>query len=69
MTTTDDNPFIYGLTDPTATPVTNIVFIDGSVPDLQDLIAGVAPGDQVFVLDPGIRGRDRSLGPPNERGR
>ncbi|HEV3396016.1 MAG TPA: DUF4347 domain-containing protein, partial [Xanthobacteraceae bacterium] len=29
-----------------------IVFIDSRVPDIQDLIAGVQPGVQVFVLDP-----------------
>jgi lipopolysaccharide export system protein LptA len=29
-----------------------IVFIDSRVPDIQDLIDGVQPGDQVFVLDP-----------------
>jgi hypothetical protein len=32
--------------------VSTVVFIDGQVPDLQDLVNGVAPGEQVFVLDP-----------------
>ena len=27
------------------------VFIDSRVPDLQELIDGVKPGEQVFVLD------------------
>jgi hypothetical protein len=29
-----------------------VVFIDANVPDLQDLLAGLAPGVQAFVLDP-----------------
>ena len=28
-----------------------IVFIDPNVPDLQDLLDGLAPGEQAFVLD------------------
>ncbi len=31
--------------------VDKVVFIDGQVPDLQDLINGVTPGEQVFVLN------------------
>jgi hypothetical protein len=36
------------------TPATlhEIVFIDGSVPDLQDLVSGAKPGETVVVLDP-----------------
>jgi hypothetical protein len=34
------------------------VFIDARVPDIQRLIAGVAPGERVFVLDVN---RDRVL--------
>ncbi len=30
----------------------NVVFIDSRVPDLQDLLNGVQPGDLVYVLDP-----------------
>ena len=30
----------------------NVVFIDSRVPDLQDLLDGVQPGDLVYVLDP-----------------
>ena len=33
-----------------------IVFIDSRVPDIQDLLSGVQPGDQVFVLDPSSDG-------------
>jgi Domain of unknown function (DUF4347)/SdrD B-like domain/Bacterial Ig domain len=33
-----------------------IVFIDSRVPDLQDLVEGVDPGTQVFVLDPSSDG-------------
>jgi hypothetical protein len=32
------------------------VFIDSRVPDLQDLVEGVDPGTQVFVLDPASDG-------------
>jgi len=31
---------------------TQIVFIDGNVPDLADLLNGLAPGAEAFVLDP-----------------
>jgi lipopolysaccharide export system protein LptA len=34
----------------------SIVFIDSRVPDLQDLLDGVEPGDLVFVLDPNSDG-------------
>jgi VCBS repeat-containing protein len=34
----------------------NVVFIDGTVPDLQDLLDGLAPGEQAFVLDPSSDG-------------
>src|SRR5262249_6012243 len=30
----------------------NVVFIDSRVPDIQDLLDGVQPGDLVYVLDP-----------------
>ena len=33
-----------------------VVFIDSTVPDIQDLIDGVEPGVQVFVIDPGSDG-------------
>jgi len=33
-----------------------IVFIDGRVPDIQDLLAGLEPGVQAFVLDSGSDG-------------
>jgi hypothetical protein len=33
-----------------------VVFIDSRVPDIQDLIDGVQPGVQVFVIDPGSDG-------------
>ena len=35
---------------------TRAVFIDSNVPDLQDLLAGLAPGEAAFVLDPGSDG-------------
>lgn len=34
----------------------NVVFVDGTVPDLQDLLDGLAPGEQAFVLDPSSDG-------------
>ena len=33
-----------------------VVFIDSRIPDLQDLVEGVDPGTQVFVLDPSSDG-------------
>ena len=33
-----------------------VVFIDGDVPDLQDLLSGLAPGVEAFVLDPSSDG-------------
>ncbi|HEX3862559.1 MAG TPA: Hint domain-containing protein [Stellaceae bacterium] len=33
-----------------------VVFIDSNVPDIQDLITGLAPGVQAFVLDPSSDG-------------
>ena len=38
---------------------TRAVFIDSSVPDLQDLLAGLAPGEAAFVLDPGSDGLEQ----------
>ena len=35
-----------------------VVFIDPKVPDLQDLLDGLAPGTQAFVLDPSSDGVD-----------
>ncbi len=32
-------------------PTTKVVFIDAQVPDLQDLVNGVKPGEKVFVLN------------------
>jgi VCBS repeat-containing protein len=44
-------------TEPAATPTAHeVVFIDSRVPDLQSLIAGVAPGTDVHVLDAGRDG-------------
>src|SRR5215472_10382951 len=33
-----------------------VVFIDANVPDLQDLISGLAPGEQAFVIQPSSDG-------------
>src|SRR5436190_13356498 len=33
-----------------------VVFVDSRVPDLTDLVEGVEPGTQVFVLDPSSDG-------------
>src|SRR5262249_18408407 len=33
-----------------------IVFIDSRVPDIQDLLEGLQPGEQAFVLDPSTDG-------------
>src|SRR4051794_26461799 len=33
-------------------PASEIVFIDGNVPNLQDLVNGAKPGETVVVLDP-----------------
>jgi hypothetical protein len=33
-----------------------IVFIDSRVPDIQDLLAGLQPGEEAFVLDPNSDG-------------
>ncbi len=35
---------------------TQAVFIDSTVPDLADLVAGVKPGERVFLIDPGHDG-------------
>ncbi len=40
----------------TADSPQQVVFIDSNVPDLQDLLSGVQPGDQVYVLDPASDG-------------
>src|SRR5215831_10534117 len=32
-------------------PPQQVVFIDSSVPDLQDLLDGLQPGEQAFVID------------------
>jgi hypothetical protein len=40
----------------TVTSPQQIVFIDSRVPDLQDLLGGLAPGEQAFVLDPSSDG-------------
>ena len=34
------------------TATTQVVFIDSRTPDIADLLAGLAPGEQAFVLDP-----------------
>ncbi len=34
----------------------HVVFIDANVPDLQDLLNGLAPSTQAFVLDPSSDG-------------
>jgi Hint domain/Domain of unknown function (DUF4347) len=34
----------------------DVVFIDATVPDLQDLLDGLAPGERAFVLDPSSDG-------------
>src|SRR5215813_9915662 len=36
----------------TADSPQHVVFIDSRVPDIQDLLDGVQPGDSVYVLDP-----------------
>jgi Domain of unknown function (DUF4347) len=36
-----------------------VVFIDSNVPDIQDLINGLAPGEQAFVLSPTGDGLDQ----------
>ena len=36
-----------------------VVFIDSRVPDLQDLLNGLQPGEQAFVLDPSKDGIDQ----------
>ena len=36
---------------PGSSPVHDVVFIDSQVPDLQDLLNGVKPGERVFVLN------------------
>jgi hypothetical protein len=38
------------------TPITQVVFIDSDVPDIQDLISGVKPGVKVFTIDSGSDG-------------
>ena len=39
-----------------ASDVQHVVFIDSNVPDLQDLLDGLQPGEQAFVLDPSSDG-------------
>jgi hypothetical protein len=43
-------------TDDIAIAPQQVVFIDSDVPDIQDLIAGLAPGVRAFVLDPSSDG-------------
>jgi hypothetical protein len=39
-----------------ASDVQQVVFIDSNVPDLQDLLDGLQPGEEAFVLDPSSDG-------------
>jgi hypothetical protein len=58
VTSQPDTPLGHDATDtgaaghPNAVTPREIVFIDGSVPDLQALVTGAKPGEQVVVLDP-----------------
>jgi hypothetical protein len=42
-----------------AAAASRVVFIDSNVADLQDLLAGLAPGEAAFVLDPGGDGLEQ----------
>ena len=46
-------------TDPDLTTPKNVVFIDSNVPDLQDLLDGLQPGEIAFVLDASTDGVDQ----------
>ena len=37
-----------------------VVFIDSRVPDIQDPLSGLQPGEQAFVLDPNSDGSNKS---------
>ena len=39
-----------------------VVFIDAGVPDLQDLLSGLAPGATAFVIDPSSDGLQQIAG-------
>jgi hypothetical protein len=47
---------------PLSGPARNVVFIDSSVPDLQDLIDGLNPGEAAFLLDPSSDGLQQIAG-------
>ncbi|HTB02708.1 MAG TPA: Ig-like domain-containing protein [Bradyrhizobium sp.] len=42
--------------------VSDVVFIDSSVPDIQDLLNGLKPGEKAFVIDAGSDGLDQIAG-------
>src|ERR1700692_3034230 len=42
-------------TNPTDAPQ-QVVFIDSNVPDIQDLLSGLQPGEVAFVIDPSSDG-------------
>jgi len=45
-----------------APAVSDVVFIDSSVPDIQDLLNGLKPGEKAFVIDAGSDGLDQIAG-------
>ncbi len=47
------------MSDASSTLIRNLVFIDAGVSDLQDLVAGLNPGEAAYVLDPGSDGLDQ----------
>src|SRR2546423_1698371 len=55
----DDTRPVYLAADSSSGLIRDIVFIDARAPDLQDLLAGVKPGEAVYVLDPGQDGLDQ----------
>src|ERR1700733_13460783 len=42
--------------------VSDVVFIDSDVPDIQDLLNGLKPGEIAFVIDAGSDGLDQIAG-------